>query len=149
MKYVSLLLNVLAGLILTRFTVSKFAAWPISVAAFEDMAKPLGIDPTMFRIGTGFIIGFAALSFFINAALILWKKSAHDRGLLVFLTGNLYALGAMTGALFSEFFLRSVTKWPLVYIAVAIMVISVLNLLPHLGKLPSLLKKNRLIKAAA
>lgn len=140
MKVISTLFNLLAGLVLTRFTISKFATWPVSVAAFEDMAKPIGIDPTLFRIGTGFIIGFAALAFFTNVALILWGKIKTDRGCALFIVNNLYAIGAMTGALFSEFFLRSATKWPLVYIAAAIVVIAALNLAPHFSKIRPLLK---------
>jgi len=123
--------NILAALILVRFTVSKFAAWPVSVAGFVDMAKPLGIDPTLFRISTGFIIGFAALSFFINVLLIALKKSETRLRLLAF--NIVYAIGAMTGALFSEFFLRSSVKWPLVAIAVAVIALSITNFVVHRG----------------
>ncbi len=130
-KTLLIILNILAALILTRFTVSKFAAWPESVAGFVDMAKPLGIDPTFFRITTGFIIGFAVLSFLCNCVLILRMKKVQDRGLWVFAFTNLYALGAMTGALLSEFFLRSSVKWMLVYIAIAVISVSILNLLTY------------------
>ena len=41
---------------------------------------------------------------------------------------NLLGLGVMTGALFSEFLLRVNPKWPLVYIASAIVIFSALNL---------------------
>ncbi|MBK1830706.1 hypothetical protein JIN77_08210 [Verrucomicrobiaceae bacterium R5-34] len=149
MKYLSILFNLLAGLILTRFTISKFAAWPVSVAAFEDMAKPLGIDPTMFRIGTGFIIGFATLAFFTNVVLIALRKQREGKGLLWFAANNLYAIGAMTGALLSEFFLRTEVKMPLVYIAIAVMVVAIVNLLPHLGKFRPLLASRGLVKASA
>ena len=38
------------GCLLVRFSLSKLMAWPISVKAFIEMAKPIGIDPTFFRI---------------------------------------------------------------------------------------------------
>lgn len=122
------LLNLFAGLILIRFTVSKLAAWPISVAAFEDMAKPLGLDPTAFRISTGFIIGIASLSFFINCLIVLLKKGDNRKRIRIFTINSLYSIGAMTGALLSEFFLRSDPKWMLVYIAIGIIFISLTNL---------------------
>lgn len=131
MKITLSVLNLLAGLILTRFTISKFAAWPISVAAFNDMAKPLGIDPTLFRIGTGFIIGYAAISFFVNCALLLLNKVEQRKPTILFAFNNVYAIGAMIGALFSEFFLRSEIKWMLVYIAIAVIAIATANLLKH------------------
>ena len=45
--------SLLSGLILSRFAISKLTGWEISVKAFIEMAKPLGIDPTFFRIFTG------------------------------------------------------------------------------------------------
>ena len=135
MKYLLSLLNLLAGLVLVRFTVSKFAAWPISVAAFEDMAQPLGIDPTFFRIGTGFIIGFASLSFFANGVLLLGKALERRKYLRLFTLTTLYGIGAMTGALFSEFFLRTEPKMMLVYIAAGIIFIAAINLLSFRKKI--------------
>ncbi|WP_166831748.1 hypothetical protein [Thalassoroseus pseudoceratinae] len=129
MKPLLAVLNLLSGLILVRFTVSKFAAWPVSVAAFVEMAKPLGIDPTVFRIATGFVIGYAALSFFANSLILLLKKEGNGKCKLLYTFNSLYAIGAMTGALVSEFFLRSAPKWPLVYIAIGIVVIAATNLL--------------------
>ncbi len=135
MKSLLIVLNLIAGLVLTRFTISKFAAWPVSVAGFVDMAKPLGIDPTIFRIGTGFIIGYAALSFFANGLILLAKKEEGHR-YIIFIAFNIaYAIGAMIGALFAEFFLRSNVKWPLVYIAIGVIIISLVNLLAFYGKI--------------
>lgn len=142
MKPLLILLNSLSGLVLVRFTISKFAAWPVSVAAFVDMAKPLGIDPTVFRIGTGFVIGYASISLFTNALILLLKKEGNEKCKLLFTFNSLYATGAMTGALFSEFFLRSTPKWPLVYIATAIVVIAVGNLLSRYSKVPQLLRSS-------
>ncbi|QDT10795.1 hypothetical protein [Planctomycetes bacterium K23_9] len=134
------LLNAACGLILVRFTVSKLAAWPISVAAFVDMAKPLGIDPTFFRITTGFIIGYASLSFFTNCLILLLKKEKHEKVKLLYTFNTLYATGAMAGALFSEFFLRTDPKWALVYIAIAIVAVAITNALSRYSKIPELLQ---------
>jgi len=127
MKKLLIILNLLSGLVLVRFTVSKFAAWPVSVAGFVDMAKPLGIDPTLFRVSTGFIIGFAALSLFLNTLVLARPRSKRADRLLA--ANVIYVVGAMGGALISEFFLRSEVKWPLVYIAVGIIAVSVANVL--------------------
>lgn len=115
--------NLMAALVLTRFTISKFAAWPVSVAGFVDMAKPLGIDPTLFRIGTGFVIGFAALSHVVNAVIIARESTTKATPLLAL--NVLYSTGAMTGALLAEFFLRSTVKWPLVGIALGVLFVSI------------------------
>ena len=143
MKPLLIVLNSFSGLVLIRFTISKFAAWPISVAAFVDMAKPIGIDPTFFRIATGFVIGYAAISFFTNSLILLLKKEGNEKFKLLFTFNSLYATGAMIGALVSEFFLRSTPKWPLVYIATAIVVIAVVNLLSRYSKISQVLQSKR------
>jgi hypothetical protein len=51
--------NLLSGLLLIRFSLSKLFAWPISVKAFVKMAKPIGIDPTFFNL-----LGAAVINFF-------------------------------------------------------------------------------------
>ncbi|WFB35266.1 hypothetical protein P3T73_13965 [Kiritimatiellota bacterium B12222] len=93
------------------------------------MAKPLGIDPTFFRITTGFIIGFAMISFLCNCYIILKMKYAQTGMIRLFTFTNVYALGAMTGALLAEFFLRTDVKWMLVYIALAVIFTASLNLI--------------------
>ncbi len=127
MRPLLILLNSISGLVLVRFTVSKFAGWPVSVAAFVNMAKPLGIDPTFFRIATGFVIGYASIALFTNALILLLKKDGNEKARLLFTFNSLYATGAMVGALFAEFLLRSSPKWPLVYIATAIAGINLLS----------------------
>tara|TARA_R110002072_G_scaffold303069_1_gene492552 strand:- start:23223 stop:23687 length:465 start_codon:yes stop_codon:yes gene_type:complete len=139
MKPLLILLNSISGLVLVRFTVSKFAGWSVSVAAFVDMAKPLGIDPTFFRITTGFVIGYASISLFTNALILLLKMEDNEKSRLLFTFNSLYGTGAMAGALFSEFFLRSNPKWPLVYIATAIVVVAAANLFSRYSKLPQAL----------
>jgi len=140
MKPLLILLNSISGLVLVRFTISKFAAWPVSVAAFVDMAKPIGIDPTFFRITTGFIIGYASISLFTNALILLLKKEGNEKSRLLYTFNSLYAAGAMIGALFSEFLLRTNPKWPLVYIAAGIVVIAVVNLFSRYSKFPQILR---------
>ena len=140
MKPLLIVLNFISGLVLVRFTISKFAAWPVSVAAFVDMAQPLGIDPTIFRIATGCVIGYASLSFFTNSLILLLKKEGNEKPRLLYTFNSLYATGAMIGALLSEFLLRTNPKWPLVYIATAIVVIAVVNVLSRYSKIPQLLR---------
>ncbi len=142
MRVLLIILNFLAGLILTRFTISKFAAWPISVAGFEDMAKPLGIDPTFFRIGTGFIIGFAMLAYFANCLILILKKEQHEIYLRLFAFNSLYGTGAMIGALFAEFFLRTEVKWLLVYFAAGIIFVSLANLATHYKRISNTLRRD-------
>lgn len=142
-KTLLIILNFLAGLVLVRFTVSKFAAWPISVAGFVDMAKPLGIDPTTFRLTAGFIIGYTALAFFINILIIFFKKENNRKYILLLTFNILYAIGAMVGALLTEFYLRSSVKWLLVYIAVGVIVIAIMNFFTYYDSITNALKKLR------
>ena len=141
MKPLLIVLNLISGLVLTRFTISKFAAWPVSVEAFVDMARPLGIDPTFFRIATGFVIGYAAISFFTNGLILLLKKERNEKAKLIYTFNSLYAIGAMTGALFSEFLLRTAPKWPLVYIAIGIVALAVVNLLSRYSGFPQVIRR--------
>lgn len=138
MKKTLFVLNLLAGLVLTRFTISKFAAWPVSVAGFVDMAKPLGIDPTIFRIATGFVIGIAATAHFTTALIALREKADTVAPLLAF--NVLWSVGAMTGALGAEFFLRTQVKWPLVFIALGVHAVSLSNVKAYRGDLLRLLR---------
>lgn len=135
MKKILILLNLIAGFILLRFTVSKFAAWPISVAGFIDMAQPLGVDPTALRITTGFIIGYAMLAFFTNCFIIFFKKE-NNRNYVLLLGFNIfYALGAMIGALLTEFYIRSSVKWLLVYLAIGVIVVAISNFIAYKSQL--------------
>lgn len=133
MKLFLIALNLISGLVLSRFTISKFAAWPQSVAGFVDMAKPIGIDPTFFRIATGFIIGYAMIALVTNGVLLLLKTRSEKLRLL-FTFNGFYAAGAMLGALVSEFALRSTAKWPLVDIAIGILIVAGVNLVSGYGR---------------
>jgi len=115
--------------VLVRFAISKLFAWPISVAAFIEMAKPLGIDPTFFRIFTGITLTVVIIGYSISLYLIA-KKGFPKKKESAYWVGAANVLGGsvMVGALFSEFLLRVSPKWPLVYIATAVVVFSALNL---------------------
>tara|TARA_R110002096_G_scaffold433887_2_gene653696 strand:+ start:1431 stop:1856 length:426 start_codon:yes stop_codon:yes gene_type:complete len=115
--------------VLVRFAISKLFAWPISVAAFVEMAKPLGIDPTFFRVFTGLTLTVVIMGYLTSLFLTSQKGFPKKKESLYLVKGaNLLGLGVMTGALFSEFLLRVNPKWPLVYIASAIVIFSALNL---------------------
>ncbi len=122
--------NLAMGLVLSRFVISKLTGWEISVNAFIEMAKPLGIDPTFFRISTGIVLLFVVLGYFTTALYTLLKNKLALKvpypqlGKLV----NLGGLLTMVGALLAEYFLRVEPKWLLVYIAISVILLSTINL---------------------
>lgn len=121
--------TLLSGLLLVRFVLSKFFAWPVSVQAFIEMAKPIGIDPTFFRLFTGVIIFIACLGLLINFYLLIRNKvKTQSKELIYTVFFYLYAMGAMTGALLAEYLLRDEPKMLLVIIALFILVTSIINL---------------------
>lgn len=128
MKYFLRITQLFSGLLLIRFSISKLFAWPISVNAFIEMAKPIGIDPTFFRLFTGVIISTVCLSYLIGFYFLLKKKLATTQ-LKFVLFSNILGTGVMLGALLSEFFLRVEPKWILVYIASFIVISSIVNAL--------------------
>ncbi|WP_122893177.1 spermidine synthase family protein [Arcobacter peruensis] len=122
--------TLLSGLLLIRFVLSKFFAWPVSVQAFIEMAKPIGIDPTFFRLFTGVIIMIACLGFLISFYLLIRNKvRTQSKELIYTVFFYLYGIGAMIGALLAEFILRDEPKLPLVIIALFIVITSIINLL--------------------
>lgn len=125
-----LITNFLSGLLLIRFSLSKLFAWPISVKAFIEMAKPIGIDPTFFRLFTGVIITSICLGYFYSFYLVLRDKvQASTKELIYSAAANLLGISVMVGALIAEFFLRVEPKWPLVIIALFIIITSLISLL--------------------
>jgi len=123
--------NLLMGSVLSRFAISKLSGWEISVKAFIEMAHPLGIDPTLFRISTGVMISIAVLGYIVTAIFSLVKNKPSILNLpftkWATLT-NLFGLLAMLGALTAEFSLRVNPKWMLVYIAIGIVILSATNI---------------------
>ena len=124
--------SLIMGLVLSRFAISKLTGWEISVKAFIEMAKPLGIDPTFFRLFTGVLILILFVSYLAVAILTLIKSKVNlpakfDYYNLAFAT-NILGILIMLGALLAEFYLRIQPKWLLVYIAIGVIVFSVINL---------------------
>jgi CDP-diglyceride synthetase len=117
------------GLVLSRFAISKLAGWEISVNAFIEMAKPLGIDPTFFRVFTGFIISAVVIGYLAIAIYSLVKNKSEKKYKKSAILLNLFGLLTMIGALIAEFSLRVQPKWMLVYIAIGIVLISTLNII--------------------
>lgn len=124
--------SLLMGLILSRFAISKLAGWEISIKAFIEMADPLGIDPTFFRVFTGVLILIVFLSYLVSAFYTFFQTKVSLPSKLVFLKfsilTNVLGILTMTNALLAEFYLRIQPKWPLVYIAIGIIIFSSINL---------------------
>jgi len=132
MNKVLFITNFLMGSVLTRFAISKLAGWEISVKAFIEMAQPLGIDPTFFRVSTGILISAVVISYILTAVFSLIKNNAIIRYNIPFSIWatftNLFGLLTMAGALVAEFSLRVQPKWMLVYIASGIVILSATNI---------------------
>jgi len=120
------------ALILTRFAVSKLAGWEISIKAFIEMAQPLGIDPTLFRVSTGIVLLLVVLAYAATALYSVQEKRLAPRIKLNYSKfaslSNLAGLLTMAGALLAEFYLRLEPKWLLVYIAIGIILFSSINI---------------------
>ena len=133
MNKVLFITNLLMGAILSRFAISKLTGWEISVKAFIEMAKPLGIDPTFFRVSTGIIITAVVVGYFATAFFSLFTTNSGIKTKIHFkkwaLLTNLFGLLTMVGALIAEFSLRVQPKWLLVYIALGIILLSTMNIL--------------------
>ena len=132
MNKVLFITNLLMATVLSRFAISKLTGWEISVKAFIEMAKPLGIDPTFFRVSTGILISAVVISYLLTAIFSLIKNNAISRYNIPFSKWatftNLFGLLTMVGALIAEFSLRVQPKWMLVYIAIGIVVLSASNI---------------------
>jgi hypothetical protein len=133
MKYVLFTTNLLMSAILSRFAISKLTGWEISVKAFIEMAQPLGIDPTFFRLFTGFVILTVVLAYLATALYSLLEAKIAGKLKIGFQNfaqySNLLGLFTMLGALMAEFSLRVQPKWLLVYIAIGIILLSIINLM--------------------
>ncbi len=131
-KIVLFTTNLLMGLVLSRFAISKLTGWEISVKAFIEMAKPLGIDPTFFRVFTGIIILFIFLGYLATSLFTLLDNKIGIKQQIQYILfaklTNLAGLLTMVGALLAEYFLRIEPKLLLVYIAIGVIVFSSINL---------------------
>lgn len=130
MNKIVFITNLLMGAILSRFAISKLTGWEISVKAFIEMAKPLGIDPTFFRISTGILISAVVIGYLSTAIFSVFKNKSDFK--ISFanwaISANLFGLLTMVGALIAEFSLRVQPKWLLVYIALGVVLFSALNI---------------------
>lgn len=93
------------------------------VEQFIEMAKPIGVDPTFFRMSTGVLLLIIAVLYILSALGVIFKSKKPNP--LVYLLG----IGIMLGALLSEFLLRTEPKWMLVVIALFITTFSTINFL--------------------
>ena len=132
MNKVLFITNLLMGVVLSRFAISKLTGWEISVKAFIEMAKPLGIDPTFFRVSTGILISAVVVGYLVTAIFSLAKNNSVIKSKIHFnkwaTFANLFGLLTMIGALIAEFLLRVQPKWLLVYIALGIVFFSAINI---------------------
>lgn len=132
MKKIVFITNLLMGIVLSRFAISKLAGWEISVNAFIEMAKPIGIDPTFFRVFTGIIISAVVIGYLSTAIFSLFSNKASLNAKISYKNwatfSNLFGLLTMVGALIAEFSLRVQPKWLLVYIALGVILFSVINI---------------------
>lgn len=130
MNKIVFITNLLMGAILSRFAISKLTGWEISVKAFIEMAKPLGIDPTFFRISTGILISAVVIGYLSTAIFSVFKNKSDFK--ISFenwaISANLFGLLTMVGALIAEFSLRVQPKWLLVYIALGVVLFSAINI---------------------
>lgn len=115
--------SLLIGLVFIRFSLSKLASNPMVVEQFIEMAKPIGVDPTFFRMSTGVLLLIIAVLYILSALGVIFKSRKPNP--LVYLLG----IGIMLGALLSEFLLRTEPKWMLVVIALFITTFSTINFL--------------------
>ena len=132
MKKIVFITNLLMGIVLSRFAISKLAGWEISVNAFIEMAKPIGIDPTFFRVFTGIIISAVVIGYLSTAIFSLFSNKASLNVKIPYKNwgtfSNIFGLLTMIGALIAEFSLRVQPKWLLVYIALGVILFSVINI---------------------
>lgn len=102
MNKVLFITNLLMGMVLSRFAISKLAGWEISVKTFIEMAKPLGIDSTFFRVFTGIIISAVVIGYLSTAIFSLFRNKADLKSKIPFINWaiftNLFGALTMVGA---------------------------------------------------
>ncbi|MBK5209015.1 MAG: hypothetical protein JJE44_05845 [Flavobacteriaceae bacterium] len=112
MNKVLFITNLLMGMVLSRFAISKLAGWEISVKTFIEMAKPLGIDSTFFRVFTGIIISAVVIGYLSTAIFSLFRNKADLKSKIPFINWaiftNLFGALTMVGA-YSRVFIKSAT----------------------------------------
>jgi len=124
--------SLVIGMILIFFSLSKLTGAPQTVEQFEQMAKPIGLNPTFFRSSTGLILLIVAYLYIASGGIDIMKikkpNSLKLNHYKLMLFTNIFGVIAMFGALGAEFFLRTSPKYPLVFLSSAIIFSSIANL---------------------
>lgn len=130
-KFILLLHFIIVGVLL-RFAIPKISGQRVSVEGFNEMSRSLPVSSDFFRVFTGvteLTIAFLSILFLllsfgkINFLSPLYK---YKRSISIAANGLL--LATMSGALLAEFYARDNPKYLLVYIAVGLIIISIINL---------------------
>ncbi len=132
MRKIILWLHVLPALLMAWFAAPKILGAKTSVEGFNEMSQSLPVSSDVFRVFTGASELLIVLLFLIF--LILSFKEINflsalgiDRKIVSF-AANGFLLATMIGALIAEFFMRDTPKNMLVYIAIALIVITIINI---------------------
>ncbi len=133
MKKTIILLHLLPVILMSWFAIPKILGAKTSVQGFNEMSGSLPISSDNFRIFTGLTELLIVLLFAMFLALSL-KKMSFLTGLninkkIVSLLANGLLLTTMIGALIAEFVMRETPKYMLVYIAIGLIVITVINII--------------------
>lgn len=124
-KIILITTSILMGLVLLRFSLSKILGEEESVNQFIEMAKPIGVNPTFFRVFIGGIMLIVSVLYLVNAIFVIKKRELPAYLDKVYLLGVLI----MLGALMSEFLLRVSPKYSLVILSLIIIGFSSINFL--------------------
>lgn len=132
MKRIILLFHFIIAVVMLRFAIPKILGQKVSVNGFNEITRSLPVSSDFFRIFTGLtelLIVFLAvlfLLFFFEKIKVLSSLKKYKRS--ISLAANGLLLATMTGALLAEFFTRETPKYVLVYIAIGLIIISVVNI---------------------
>ncbi|QZT35847.1 hypothetical protein K5X82_11130 [Halosquirtibacter xylanolyticus] len=121
--------NLFIGLIFLRFSISKLLGFPSAVKGFEDMAKPLHIDPDLFRFGIGSTMLVVCISCLLVTVLSFFRSLNNKMSINLGYVSSVGVILSMIGAMFSELFLRTNPVWPLFYLGGSIVLLGLYNIL--------------------
>ncbi len=132
MRKIILLLHLIAAVLMFRFALPKIWGQAVSVAGFNEITRSLPVSSDVFRIFTGvtelvivfLLVVFLLLSF--EQIKIMPSLRKHKSSISIAANGLL--LATMIGGLLAEFFARDTPKYALVYFAVGLVIISLVNL---------------------
>lgn len=132
MRIIVLLLHFIAAVLMFRFAMPKILGQAVSVEGFNEITRSLRVSSDVFRIFTGvteLVIAFLLIAFLLLSfepiklmpALRYYKRT-------ISIAANGLLLATMVGGLLAEFFARDTPKYTLVYIAIGLIIISLVNL---------------------